>query len=1196
MKKRYLIKKSMKTLIRLISFMILLVLVLQVTSRAQDIEAKKINTDKVHDTVKKTEIITTFDWIQDVNPSIGSITIEEDGRKVNMTGNRTNPGKNAIYIIPENHQEQNLKFDYDVDYGDSFNAAGILLKIREQNGYLEGYLLSFNNPNAYSDWYTGSENKLGAIWTIRYQLRTNASDYVEKSLVKALDIPQKGTISVKSTEGQIVLTGENINEKIDTSSNTATGDGFGFFTNHYSHSCNQIGHFALTNFGLQTVDLIPHNFIVDPNGGIWKGSSEISEIEGIYQDTVDVPVPTREGYTFVKWTQIGNSGTMSSLTEDAVYTFGENEEIDDKIIAEWIRIVGKKETNIQNSEVKVDDVVTYIITLRNEGTVDGRAIINDDAPEGTQFVENSIKINDEVTDYTLEELKNGIQIDVPVGGETRLSFDVKVNDLENDAIISNKANYKDVTVTGKETDGETNRLDLTYIEPIISSRKEATTENGNEYVVENEKIEYKIIVQNDGGLEKDVIIQDIVPEGTTFVEGSIKINDEQTQYTKEDLKNGIQVNVPKKIKTIDNLENASNMIEMVNMRVLDSNLLSGTTVLTFEVTANDQENEDVITNIAKVDNKDTNEVNFTYLEPIISSKKEATTENGKDYVVTDEAIEYKIIVQNDGGVAKDVVIKDIVPEGTTFVEGSIKINDERTQYTKEDLKNGIKVNVPKKIKEDANFVSDSNVTDVPDTESLIGETILTFKVTSNNQKDENIIKNIAKVDNEDTNEIDYIYRKPIISAKKEMKTENDLEYAVSKENIKYSIIVKNTGSIAKNVIVKDEIPEGTTFINGSIEIDGEKTDYTEKDLQKGIEVEIPKKQPKEEQENTADDKEEEGEKTEDTTNNKEGQREEETEKNTNQENSNNIEVSENLNELNLREDVDNLERNLDVVGESNEDNSLSESNSEANENKDNNIQNDNEENNNDENQDATDEVEEDENQNLQEDEEPGEVIITFNIIVDDLKDDKKTRIIENIAEVDSKKTNKTSIEVLPFNLNIETEVESFNINGSIKQNSNPKLAKTDIDMRRSSPIPNVIANIKIKVTNTGKIKGSSMIEATIPDGFTLANSQWKSSGTNTARIETKEIKPGETQELSLDVKWNNSETNLGQRSTKAEIIETNNEARAAETTIEDNESDADMIIGVVTGEYDNIIILSIIGIISLLAIIIEIIVIKKYVL
>ena len=65
-----------------------------------------------------------------------------------MTGNRTSPGKNAIYIIPENHQEQNLKFDYDVDYGDSFNAAGVLLRILKDDNTLKGYMLSFNNPFA----------------------------------------------------------------------------------------------------------------------------------------------------------------------------------------------------------------------------------------------------------------------------------------------------------------------------------------------------------------------------------------------------------------------------------------------------------------------------------------------------------------------------------------------------------------------------------------------------------------------------------------------------------------------------------------------------------------------------------------------------------------------------------------------------------------------------------------------------------------------------------------------------------------------------------------------------------------------------------------------------------------------------------------------------------------------------------------
>ena len=39
-----------------------------------------------------------------------------------------------------------------------------------------------------------------------------------------------------------------------------------------------------------------------------------------------------------------------------------------------------------------------------------------------------------------------------------------------------------------------------------------------------------------------------------------------------------------------------------------------------------------------------------------------------------------------------------------------------------------------------------------------------------------------------------------------------------------------------------------------------------------------------------------------------------------------------------------------------------------------------------------------------------------------------------------------------------------------------------------------------------------------------------------------------------------------------------------------------MIIGIVTGEYDNIIILTVIGIVSLVAIIGEIVLIKKYIL
>ena len=990
MKTQKFIKKSMQLFIKLMVLLIVALLIFQVTSLAnQDGEILDIDNlnDGILNNAKKTEIITSFDWIQDVDPKIGSITIEDDGKKVEMTGNETLPGKNALYIIPENHQEQNLTFDYEIDYGDSFIAAGILLKINEDNGYLKGYLLTFNNPNPSSqgeEWYGLAQNKLGAIWKINYKLKDNANNQVDKSLVKAIDLPQKGRISVKATQNSISLTGDSINETVDTTGNPDCGDGFGFFTVHYSHSCDRIGHFALTNFGLTTIDLIKHNFLVDPNGGVWNGNSGVSAIQGIYKDQVQVPLPTRDGYTFVKWTQIGDSGTMSSLTDTAVYTFGENEEIDDKIVAEWIKISGSKSCNVQSGKVKVNDVVTYTITLKNEGTVDGTAVITDDAPAGTSFVQNSIKLNGTATQNTLDNLKSGISVSVPKGGQTTLSFDVKVNDLNDDDIISNKANFRDTTVAGKETSGETNQVDVTYVEPIISVSKSATTENNQEYVTTGEKITYKITVKNEGGLEKDVVIKDAIPEGTTFVDGSIKINGTTTQYTEEDLEKGINTSVGEKTdrQSVANSTKLLDMVKLINMNVLKAN-------------------------------------------------------------------------------------------------------------------------------------------------SLPNETELTFEVTVNNQKDENLIKNIAQVDNTQTNEIDYTYRKPIITAEKEMETQNGLDYAVSDESIQYNIVVNNYGSISKDVVVKDLIPEGTTFVDGSLKVDDEETEYTEEDLKNGVTINVPEKQIKQEQEDTTEQP--------------------------------NEDVTENPNENDLENQDTNADQNADQDTDKEEDKEL-------------------------------------EDANLQDNEEPGKAILSFKVSVDELTNDSETKTIENTAQVDSKDTNKTSIDALPFNMKIEEEIPSFNVNGATQSNPDPKSVKTDIDMRKRSPVPNVTANIKISVTNTGKIPGVAYVETTLPEGFTLASSNWTAKNGNVVTTNTSTINPGDTEVLSLDAKWVNSETNMGERNSKAEIVAISNEANVGETTTEDNSSDIKMVIGLVTGEYDDEIILLSIAIFAIVSIITEIIVIKKYVL
>ena len=117
--------------------------------------------------------------------------------------------------------------------------------------------------------------------------------------------------------------------------------------------------------------------------------------------------------------------------------------------------------------------------------------------------------------------------------------------------------YADNDITFEANDGEiigilgpngagntTNETIHTYIEPEISQEKSATTEHNLAYVVEGEKITYTITVKNDGGLDKNVVVKDEAPEGTTFVPGSIKVNGLPTQDTEDNLKAGITVNVP----------------------------------------------------------------------------------------------------------------------------------------------------------------------------------------------------------------------------------------------------------------------------------------------------------------------------------------------------------------------------------------------------------------------------------------------------------------------------------------------------------------------------------------------------------------------------------------------------------------------------------------------------------------------------
>lgn len=94
-------------------------------------------------------------------------------------------------------------------------------------------------------------------------------------------------------------------------------------------------------------------------------------------------------------------------------------------------------------KVKIGENITYTIIASNIGDKVGTAVIKDQAPEGTTFENGTIKINDESTNYTEDDLKNGISINIQPKTEIKLTFEVKVDskvedDIENIAYVNNE--------------------------------------------------------------------------------------------------------------------------------------------------------------------------------------------------------------------------------------------------------------------------------------------------------------------------------------------------------------------------------------------------------------------------------------------------------------------------------------------------------------------------------------------------------------------------------------------------------------------------------------------------------------------------------------------------------------------------------------------------------------------------------------
>ena len=316
----------------------------------------------------------------------------------------------------------------------------------------------------------------------------------------------------------------------------------------------------------------------------------------------------------------------------------------------------------------------------------------------------------------------------------------------------------------KSIDGLT--VTNTYNGAVITASKSATTEKNNGYVVAGEKITYTITVRNAGGLAKEVKVKDEAPEGTTFVENSIKVNNEVQQGKEEtDLQNGISVNVPAKTEAGE-----------------------GETRVSFEVTVNEGVTDEIknagTIKESETVEEETNEVTTPVVKISKTAEVERKTEStlGANEVTVGDEITYKIKVENTSGAdKKDIDIEDSIPEGTSLKQ----INNNGVQ---EGSKIKWQIDVDKNSSMEVSFV-----------------------VTVEYEGEDTSIKNVATVDGNKTNETENPYKKQESQVESSITKEGEEKITTPDEAVYYEInytatIEEHVGS-AKVTIV-DKLPYG----------------------------------------------------------------------------------------------------------------------------------------------------------------------------------------------------------------------------------------------------------------------------------------------------------------------------------------------------------------------------------------------------
>ncbi|MGL5152441.1 MAG: hypothetical protein ACRC7N_17935, partial [Clostridium sp.] len=476
--------------------------------------------------------------------------------------------------------------------------------------------------------------------------------------------------------------------------------------------------------------------------------------------------------------------------------------------------------NGQNGIVKSVDkgyadrgyTLTYTINLTNLGNTSANNVVfKDTIPNDTSYIQNSLLVNGVLVNGANPQ--GGVSLgNIPAGGTSQVQFSVLVltvpcpNPIPNTAVVN--YNYTvDPSLPNGRNGGDQSNLVSTQVNVATIGQPGGPGTSGGSGVLKSGSpqnadigttVTYTLVLKNTGNtIAKNVVVSDTVPAGSVFIANSVYVNGVVSPGA--DPESGIDVgNIPP-------MTTATVTFQTMVVSIPPSKALVDTPRVDYAYTVDPSLPDTTVTGGGNTVTIPVNNANIS------TNGGGFNKSQNPEYATVGDTITYSILVQNTGSVdANNVKVYDPLNPALTFVTNSVKMNG--TVLGGVSPVSGIPVGTVA-----PNAVYTITFMAVVSTVPTVNPIPNKATVGYNYSPSPGVTVPVTNPSNITTSTISYVDMGA-------MEKDGNPNYVKLGDTVTYTVTVPNNGNTpANNVVLKDTIPVGSTFVNNSVSINGVNT-------------------------------------------------------------------------------------------------------------------------------------------------------------------------------------------------------------------------------------------------------------------------------------------------------------------------------------------------------------------------------------